>query len=183
MDYFIDITVLPDPEFKATVLINALYAKCHRALGQLGKGDVGVSFPEHHENLGKVLRLHSTQNRLEQLMHKNWIKGLNDYTTTTAISPVPTIIHYRTVSRVQTKSAHSKRKRPVSKGWLSEAQANAKFPDSDKHKLTLPYAQLTSLSNQSIYRVYIKHGELQQHATKGLFNSYGLSQQATIPWF
>lgn len=45
MDYFLDIRVLPDPEFSEEMLMAALFAKLHRALGARGKGDIGVSFP------------------------------------------------------------------------------------------------------------------------------------------
>ncbi|MDS0116062.1 type I-F CRISPR-associated endoribonuclease Cas6/Csy4, partial [Enterobacter hormaechei subsp. steigerwaltii] len=47
MDHYIEIRVLPDPEFSEEMLMPALMAKLHRALGQRGKGDIGVSFPAH----------------------------------------------------------------------------------------------------------------------------------------
>ncbi len=58
MDHYIEIRVLPDPEFSEEMLMAALMAKLHRALGQRGKGDIGVSFPAHGIKPGAVLRLH-----------------------------------------------------------------------------------------------------------------------------
>ncbi|WP_251265995.1 type I-F CRISPR-associated endoribonuclease Cas6/Csy4, partial [Enterobacter hormaechei] len=56
MDHYIEIRVLPDPEFSEEMLMAALMAKLHRALGQRGKGDIGVSFPAHGIKPGAVLR-------------------------------------------------------------------------------------------------------------------------------
>ena len=38
MDHYIEIRVLPDPEFSEEMLMSALVAKLHRALGQRGQG-------------------------------------------------------------------------------------------------------------------------------------------------
>ena len=45
--HYIDITLLPDPEFSHAHLLGALLAKLHRALVQHGAGDIGTSFPQH----------------------------------------------------------------------------------------------------------------------------------------
>ena len=39
MNYYWEIRVLPDPEFKETVLMNALFAKLHRALVSCPEAD------------------------------------------------------------------------------------------------------------------------------------------------
>lgn len=45
--HYIDITILPDPEFSHTHLMGALLSKLHRALVQLQSSSIGVSFPQH----------------------------------------------------------------------------------------------------------------------------------------
>ena len=117
MDNYIDIKVVSDPEFKETVLMNALYAKLHRALGQYANGKVGVSFPNHHKTLGNCLRLHGQPQDMELIMKTNWLKGLRDYCQSSDILPVPNNAVYRQVSRRQAKSAHNRRQRSVRKGW------------------------------------------------------------------
>ena len=57
MDHYIDIRVQPDPEFTASQLLNALFAKLHRALGQVADGKIGISFPQVGKTLGECLRL------------------------------------------------------------------------------------------------------------------------------
>lgn len=183
MDYYLDITVLPDPEFKETVLLNALFAKLHRALGQLGEGKIGVSFPRFGKTLGDQLRLHGTAASLDRLMACNWTQGLKDYTAWSELSPVPADVQYRTVRRIQKKSAHNKRKRSIHKGWLTEEEAKLRIPDAQQQTLKLPYTQIKSLSNGNSMRVYIEHGKIQPQAVPGEFSSYGLSPTATIPWF
>ncbi|MGH1541495.1 MAG: type I-F CRISPR-associated endoribonuclease Cas6/Csy4 [Arenicella sp.] len=183
MNYYIDIKVLPDPEFEASTLMNALFAKCHRILGQIGDGEVGVSFPSHGKTLGTTLRLHGSQAKLKALMTESWLKGLRDYTDISGVLEVPDSASYRTVARIHTKSSHNKRKRSVSKGWLTAEEAAEKITDDDKHRLELPFARLTSLSNKNPYQVFIRHGELSDQPTQGSFSSFGLSKTATIPWF
>ena len=183
MTHYIEIIVLPDPEFKESVLMNALYSKLHRAIGQIALGKVGLSFPNHQKTLGDKIRLHGSSATLEPFTTNEWLKGLRDYTQVTATKPIPENTQHRTVQRVQVKSAHNKRKRSVAKGWLTEEQAFEEIPDGTQKRLTLPFAQLRSLSNDNSMRIYIKHGELTNQPKAGEFSSYGLSAIATIPWF
>jgi len=187
MNHYIDITVLPDPEFKATILMNALYAKCHRVLGKMAKGNVGnsvgVSFPQHKSTLGEVLRLHGSQEQLQAIVAEPWLKGLRDYTLLSEVQEVPITVQYRTVARIDSKSPEKKRRRSISKGWLTPEQAAERIPDTEAHIHKLPFAQLISLSNKNPYKVFVKHGELLMKPVVGHFSSLGLSKTATVPWF
>ena len=79
MDHYIEIRVLPDPEFSEEMLMAALFAKLHRALGARGKGDIGVSFPLYSLKLGDVLRLHVVAQALDELEALLWRHGLTYY--------------------------------------------------------------------------------------------------------
>ncbi|MEQ9862636.1 type I-F CRISPR-associated endoribonuclease Cas6/Csy4 [Pectobacterium cacticida] len=184
MDHYIDIRVLPDPEFTAPQLMNALFAKLHRALGQRAEGDIGISFPDVGKTLGACLRLHGTAAALSALEQTAWLKGLRDYTQVSACHPVPDGVKFRTVRRVQVKSSAERlRRRSVKKGWLTEAEAAARIPDAVEKRSALPFVQIKSLSNGQMFLVLIEHGPLQETPVAGRFSSYGLSAQATIPWF
>lgn len=190
MDYYVEITVLPDPEFEEQMLLNALFSKFHRGMSQIVAGAVGVSFPavgkrsDGQIRLGGCVRLHGSAESLDKLMSAAWMKGMGDYTQVSDIQAVPANCQYRTVRRVQAKTAHNKRKRSIAKGWLTEEEAQAKIPDSQQKNLKhLPFIQMKSLSNGNIMRIYIEHGELKTSPTAGSFTSYGLSTTATIPWF
>lgn len=45
MDHYLDLRVLPDPEFNTEMLMAALFAKLHRALGARGKGILALASP------------------------------------------------------------------------------------------------------------------------------------------
>lgn len=184
MDHFIEIRVLPDPEFKEETLMSALFAKLHRALGRRGKGDIGVSFPGHDVKPGCAIRLHGRQSALEELESSRWRAGLDDYCKATAVQPVPAITGWRTVARVQIKSSAERLlRRSVRKGWITEEEARLRADSAIDKRCSLPFIQMQSLSSKESFRLFIRHGELRQEASAGLFSSYGLSAQATIPWF
>jgi len=189
MDHYVDIQLLPDPEFLETMLMNELFSKLHRALGKHGQGKIGVSFPEHFKTpdhvktLGSQIRLHGGKEVLEEFMQTRWITGMTDYCRVSDVRPVPPQTSFCTVRRVQAKSAYNKRKRSVAKGWLDESEARKHIPDSQQRMLDLPYAQLRSSSNGNMMRVYIEHGEPVRQPVVGSFSAYGLSSTATVPWF
>ncbi len=183
MEYYLDIHLLPDPEFSEQDLLNALFAKFHRAMNNVAQGRVAISFPKVAKRLGGTLRLHGSKTTLDVLMTENWLQGMRDYCQCSGIKPVPTACQYRTVKRVQAKSAYNKRKRSVTKGWLTAEEAEQQIPDTQQRKLNLPYLEVKSLSNGNRMRVYVEHGSLQNQPQQGELNSYGLSSEATVPWF
>jgi CRISPR-associated endonuclease Csy4 len=184
MDHYLEIRVLPDPEFTEPLLMAALFAKLHRALGARGLGDIGVSFPEYGKTPGAVLRLHGSHAALNELEAGRWRAGLSDYCRCSTIAPVPAVSHWRVVSRVQVKSSPERLlRRSVRKGWLSEEQAEARLQTMETQQTTLPYLSLKSLSSGQSFRLFFRHGDLLSAPVVGRFSSYGLSAQATIPWF
>ncbi|MER0128146.1 type I-F CRISPR-associated endoribonuclease Cas6/Csy4 [Franconibacter daqui] len=184
MDHYQDIRVLPDPEFPEEVLMAALFAKLHRALGARGKGDIGISFPDHHLKPGARLRLHGLQAALAELEATRWRASLQDYCLSSPITPVPQVQGWRVVSRVQVKSSPARlMRRSVRKGWLTEEQAQQRLPHLQEQHTSLPWLNVKSLSGGQQFRLFIRHGELLPAPVSGTFSSYGLSAQATVPWF
>ena len=108
--HYINITLLPDPEFSHAHLLGALLAKLHRALVQLTSNDIGVSFPQHvnaplgKRTLGAVLRLHGPQVALAGLMEQGWLKGMRDHVQLSEVAPVPSGVQHRLVLRRQFKT-------------------------------------------------------------------------------
>jgi CRISPR-associated endonuclease Csy4 len=181
MDYYIDITVLPDPEFKTTILTSALYSKLHRALVAVGKGEIGVSFPRAGKTPGELLRLHAGRSVLERLMEQNWLKGLKDYSSVSAINPVPSTVQYIQVKRAQPKKTAARLRRAIKRGSISEQEAKTIF--AEKQLLKKPFFQFQSLSTGQRFPLFIDQGKPQAETVKGEFTSYGLSDKATVPWF
>ncbi|PQQ36755.1 type I-F CRISPR-associated endoribonuclease Cas6/Csy4 [Photorhabdus luminescens] len=184
MDYYFEIRVLPDPEFSQQSLMEALFAKLHRALGQVGNGRIGVSFPCARKTLGDTLRIHGANEALNDLQSLSWLKGLRDYTEVIDIRPIPKDARYRHVSRVQVKSSAERlRRRSIKKGWLTEEQALQRIPISKEQRSDLPFLFLKSLSSGQSFLLFVEQGPIEDKSTQGVFSSYGLSSSATIPWF
>jgi CRISPR-associated endonuclease Csy4 len=187
MDSYIELQLLPDPEFPANTLMNALFAKLHRGLVSNGEGRIGISFPDaapKFMGLGSRLRLHGQSVNLEKLMALNWLQGMRDHLSVGAISTVPVNVSYRVVRRVQAKSSPERlRRRLIARKGSSPEAAILAIPDSAAESLKLPYVLLASQSTQQQFRLFIEHLPLQDDAVPGVFNAYGLSAGATIPWF
>ncbi len=187
MDHYVDITLLPDPEFPATILMNALFAKLHRGLTDWGGRNIGVSFPEvapGKRTLGARLRLHGSNGALQQLIGNGWTNGMRDHITIGKIASVPGGASHRVVRRVQAKSNPERlRRRLMARKAIGPEAARIAIPDSAAEMLTLPYVELTSRTTGQHFRLFIEHLPPQAEPTLGEFGAYGLSGDATVPWF
>jgi len=185
--HYLDLTVLPDAETGVAALLGALYDRLHRALAQHQRNDIGVSFPQYSvipRNLGDTLRLHGSETALQQWMHTDWQRGVRDHLRSSDIAPVPAYAIHRVVGRRQFQSnvERLRRRRMQRKGESAEQAARA-IPDSAADKPHLPYVHLRSHSTGQAYCLFIQLGPPQSTPTQGAFNTYGLSQHASIPWF
>lgn len=187
MDHYIDITVLLDPEFPPTTLMNALFSKLHRGLVDYGGRDIGVSFPEVVQikrTLGQRLRLHGTRDGLGRLIAIGWMQGIRDHVSVTPIQPVPAEVQYRVVRRVQAKSSPERlRRRLMFRKSIDAETARTLVPDSAARVLDLPHVEVVSHTTGQRFRLFIEHGHPIQTASPGTFGTYGLSTSATVPWF
>ena len=66
---------------------------------------------------------------------------------------------------------------------LDETQARERILDSAAEKVDLPFVQLQSRSTGQTFRLFLSLDPEQSAPTPGDFNAYGLSRNATIPWF
>ncbi len=187
MDHYLDIRLRPDPEFTPPLLMSALFSKLHRVLVQSGQDSIGVSFPEHdaeQPSLGSCLRLHGLRLGIERLMALNWLNSMQDHIEVMSIRPIPKTVSYCIVQRVQAKSSAERlRRRAIKHLGLNEAQALERIPDTIEKRIHLPFVSIRSQSTGQRFRLFIEHRKLQPTPSNGRFNAYGLSRQATIPWF
>lgn len=187
MDHYLELKLRPDPEFPATLLMNALLAKLHRALHDLRRDDIGISFPgiaQTPRNLGTHLRLHGNREALSSLLALNWLTGMRDHIDLGETQATPADTQHRTVSRVQVDSSPERaRRRLIKRHGISEEEARARIPDNAGKRSHLPFAQLRSNGGGQAFRLFIQHGPLLEIAQPGGFSGYGLSSTATVPWF
>lgn len=184
MDSYLEIQLLPDPEFPSSLLMNALFAKLHKAMVLHGTNDIGISFPDYGQrNLGQRLRLHGSLLSLTKLAEQSWLQGMRDHCTSSGILPVPANTQYCIVRRVQAKSNPERlRRRRIARGATAE-QALQAIPDSTAERLRLPFITLNSQSSGQRFLLFIEQLKPQATPSPGTFSAYGLSNTATIPWF
>ena len=183
MNSYLDISLLSDAELPAPVLMNIAFTKLHKALCDLNSQHIGVSFPNCDLTPGNLLRIHGTASDLDQLQQLNWIGGMSGYCVVSEINSVPTETQFRTVSRKQTTMSHSKLKRLVKRGSIAEDEIKQYRAKMFTQGLDNPYLELTSSSNGHKHRRYIELGPLLDQPINGDFDHFGLSKNATIPWF
>jgi len=186
MDHYFEIHLLPDPEFRESVLMNVVFSKLHRALVEGGNGCVGVSFPHSKKTLGDILRLHGNAEDLRELVGMNWLKGLTDYTRISTISEIPEIHQHCVVRRVQAKGNIERLyRRSVKKGWLTEEEAEAKKRECTgrENNLNHPFVSIKSSSTGQTFKLFVQQKKQVEKFQKGLFSKYGLSSATTVPWF
>lgn len=183
MDHYINISIHPDPEFTAPLLMNAIFSKLHKALCDLSSTYIGVSFPKYKVTLGNVLRLHGEEAVLNDLRGVNWLGGISGYCTVSPVLPVPAYTKFRTVSRKQMTMSQSKLKRLIKRGTIAQAEVSHYQEKMFSKGLDNPYVELVSTKNGQRYRRYIEFGELVDRPISGEFDQFGLSKTATVPWF
>ena len=185
MDSYIDIKIIPDEEVSIPFIRNKLYSKFHRALCDLNASNIGVSFPEYKENvnLGDVVRIHGDKQSLEGLHALGWLGGLSGYCDVSGILAVPEKVKYRLVFRVHEKMTDSKLRRLIKRGSISSTQAKLFKTRVDSSSLNNPYLEMKSSSNGQRYSRFIGFSELSSDCSDGVFDKFGLSQQASVPVF
>ena len=183
MGHYIDIQIKPDAEMRENVLMNKVYSKFHKALSTLNSTDIAVSFPRHKVLLGNILRIHGSKIRMDELQNLNWLGGLIGYCQLTPIQNLPDRLLHRNISREQSNMTQSKLNRLLHRGSISAEEVKIYRAKMFSQSLDNAYLELESSSNGHKHRRYLNFGELQTKPTEGVFDRFGLSKQATIPWF
>ena len=187
LSHYVEIQILPDPEFPAPVLMSALFSKLHRVLVNNEQSSVGISFPEYSfkpRTLGSTLRLHSEAATLESLMRARWMKGLAEYAEVNALHPVPERVQYCIFKRRQFKTNVERlRRRRMKRHGEDYEQAASAVPSSVAQQPELPFATVRSQSTQQRFNLFVERSDTLAEPIFGPFNYYGLSDTATVPWF
>ncbi|WP_130803132.1 type I-F CRISPR-associated endoribonuclease Cas6/Csy4 [Acinetobacter ihumii] len=203
MQYYIELTLLPNEDTSAYFLWSKVYTQLHIAfvehIDEQEKIPFGVSFPQYRINqqkklgfLGTKMRIFAnTEDQLQQLHLDKWLERLIDYVHVTRPREVPQdkITEYAHYYRVNPKMsldervAHQAKRRNIS---LDEAKQH--FKEYVEQPIFEPYISLKSLSakrEENIdrpYRLYIGKS-VADEAKDGKFGTYGLSRTATVPEF
>ncbi|PCI58977.1 MAG: type I-F CRISPR-associated endoribonuclease Cas6/Csy4 [Gammaproteobacteria bacterium] len=183
MNHYLEIKIIPDAEMRESVLLNKVYIKLHKALFDLKNNRIGVSFPEYRIKLGKLIRIHGDQAILNDLQGLNWLGGLGGYCKVSDITKVPEKCKYRIISRKQANMTEAKLRRLIKRGSIKPDEVNAYKAKMFSQGLDHAFLELDSGSNGHYHRRFIQFGDLIEQPIKGEFDFFGLSKQATVPWF
>ena len=200
MKYYIEVTLIENPELVAYQLWSKLYTQLHIALAEMKNSDnkvnIGVSFPQYRFNqtkgvgfLGEKLRIFAqSEAELQTLDLKKWLDRLTDYVHMTSIREVPEKVKgYAIYKRKQVKTnAQRLARHRVKRGDIGFDEALARY----SNVLTttdLPYIQMLSLStsdeqDKKRFKLFIEKQSAQQSATH-VFSTYGLSSESSVPEF
>lgn len=183
MEYYLDIQVKPDAEMRENELLNKVYTKLHKRLCELQATDIGISFPQYKILLGPILRVHSTEKRLNELEVTALLGGMIGYCKMNPIQNIPDIVQYRTISRIQSNMTEAKLRRLIKRGSIADEKIKSYKTKMFQRGLENPYLELESASNGHKHRRYLQFGELVSEPIIGEFDQFGLSKSATVPWF
>jgi len=211
MNYYLEITLLSNPDINLSSLWSKVYQQIHLGLVEMqdnqGRVPIGVAFPEYVQGgrsrlpadddtrtsqgidkygvLGGKLRLFAEHEAtLSQFNASHWLARLSDYVHCTSIRPVPEkLVGYATYQREQPKASKERLARRYAKRHkLSYDTALTCYQPMTQKPLTTPFIRLESLSGGQRFCLWIKKTEVER-PSNGDFGSYGLSAVATVPDF
>ena len=186
---------MTDTEITLGFLWKKLYAQIHLALVEVRDENnlvlMGLGFPKYSNDrfLGDTLRIFSpTKEGLEKLDLNRWIAMLLDYLTVSDIKEVPAkVTEFVSFRRKQFKTnAERLARRQAKRKGISYEEALKNYENFDeekkKKKNKLPYINVKSLSSDRELKVFIEKVK-QTEQKDGLFSTYGLSKETTVPLF
>lgn len=213
MNYFLEITLLPNPEVGIHFLWSKVYQQLHLGLVAMqddqGRVPMGVAFPEYVQGekyslLGSKLRVFAEHEAtLSQFNASHWLARLSDYVHCTSIRPVPAkITGYAIYQREQPKTNKERLARRYAKrhgvdmqtALFGEIGLTVKPPPDKDYKTQFRYCELPkkSVPTPFIRLKSLSGGQtfclwikktLVSAPSAAAFSSYGLSAVATVPEF
>ncbi|MDC7126805.1 MAG: type I-F CRISPR-associated endoribonuclease Cas6/Csy4 [Spirochaetales bacterium] len=193
MNYYQEITLLPDGEIGLSFLWGKVFGKLHIALVNTKREDgsipVGISFPQYMKvegcRLGGKLRVFSNDKETLLLCDiEQVLNALKDYVHLTSIRTVPSnVSQYSIYSRVQAKTNVSRlARRKAKRKGISFEDALKSYENFEEGFIDYPYLNLKSWSNGNLFKLFIKKDEA-ENSNLASFNCYGLSSNSPVPEF
>lgn len=185
MNYYIEILLKPNDASQEAQVQREVYTKLHHLFVSINNAQIGISFPDYNIKLGRRIRLHGENTNLQQVDQMDWLgEDMSKSCEVSKIRQIPSHVNYRTISRIRPNMSKSKMRRLKRRGSITDKEVeNAYKAKMFSNGLTNPYLDLKSGSTKKIYRLFFNFGPLLDHPIEGRFDCYGLSNNATIPWF
>lgn len=183
MNSYIELQLKPDAEMREAELSSKVFTKFHKALVQLKTNQIGISFPKAHLKLGRVFRIHDEASLLNDFQGLNWLGPLSGYCQQSDILPVPENTQYRVIFEKRSNLSKAKLRRLIARGSIDKEGEKRYKVKMLSQGFDNPYLDLFSSSTEQVHRKFFAFSEIKDEPNSGTFNTYGLSNTATIPWF
>lgn len=194
MNYYQEITLLPNTDINLFNLWSKVYQQIHLGLVEMQNSQnqvpVGISFPEYvigekYSVLGGKCRLFALDEACLVLFDApKWLSRLSDYVHCTGIRPVPEKLKgYANYRRLQPKTNRERLARRYAKRHsVAYDEALQRYGDMAVISVPAPFIRLNSLSNGQTFCLWINKTPAAEPQS-GTFSTYGLSSSATVPEF
>ena len=194
MKFYLEITLLPNPEVGINFLWSKVFQQIHLGLVEMqdnqGRVPIGLSFPEYvigekYSLLGGKLRLLAKDEAtLSQFNASQWLSRLRDYVHCTSIRPVPEkLTGYAIYRREQPKTNKERLARRYAKRHNVDYDTAMRCYSSMTHQtMTTPFIRLKSLSSGKEFCLWIKKTVVAE-PSGSRFSSYGLGAVSSVPEF
>lgn len=196
MNYYLELTIIGNPELTPYQIWSKLYTQLHLAFVEQkdaqDKTVYGVSFPQYRTladkkiaYLGYKLRVFApTEQALSALNLNKWLERLTDYIHISSIRSVPNDIKgYANYYRATPKMILDERiTHQAKRHGVPYHKAAERFEGYKEQSLVYPHIQLTSQTNHQSYPLYIGK-QAAEVLTDGRFGTYGLSRTSSVPEF
>ncbi|WP_163597561.1 type I-F CRISPR-associated endoribonuclease Cas6/Csy4 [Moraxella catarrhalis] len=196
MNYYLELTIIGNPELTPYQIWSKLYTQLHLAFVEQkdaqDKTVYGVSFPQYRTladkkiaYLGYKLRVFApTEQALSALNLNKWLERLTDYIHISSIRSVPNDIKgYANYYRATPKMILDERiTHQAKRHGVPYHKAAERFEGYKEQSLVYPHIQLTSQTNHQSYPLYIGK-QTAEILTDGRFGTYGLSRTSSVPEF
>jgi CRISPR-associated endonuclease Csy4 len=189
--HYLELRAIPQIEITEVNVINQVMQSLHQIIVNY-QGNIAVSFPLYnvYKTLGGVIRLFGTEDELLKIEADiQRQSSINDYVILMPISKVPFTGKYLRLKRIQGKNQHTLRRtlkrtqeRLSAQGKWSEKVKQDIIKKWSHFHLQYPHLHMHSKSSGQKFILWIKQEKCLEPAS-GIFNSYGLSQTATVPDF
>ncbi len=197
MQFYQEITLLPDVEISPYFLWTKLYTQLHLAFVEQqdddGKIAYGVSFPQYRLNddkqigfLGFKVRIFAqTEQALQTLNLAKWLERLTDYVHMTSIRPVPQdkVTGFSQFYRVIPKMPLDERISHQAARHGVSLEAAAEHLKGYQTQATIePFIRMPSQSTGHDFALHIGR-QPTDGIGDGKFGTYGLGRSAGVPEF
>lgn len=185
--HYVEIACSKSGEITCSQVIGEAFHCAHIAISESEDRGVGVSFPEIGKSgVGSKLRIFGSEASLCRVLEHPALSRINGYAKVSAIVAVPARSKHRVIRRLREKAVNAYTPAHIARLARRNAKRGTQ-PGNQKqvqHASTKPaYILARSHSNGQRYSIFLDVGPIIDTPTSGVFNSYGLSHEATTPWF